>query len=155
MNDDRPSTKSNKTRLTLFRPDQTSADTWRAVHGQSAEYTGEQALLLAVLQRSLMDYAQHAKCTKACRTFRNAQAWLGDPEDEALFSFRYVCHHLGNLDPEQLSARIIAQGPQSLLTLLRNLRQNVHSKRMHTNGSKAVGVGGNHPRKYSKLRGLA
>jgi hypothetical protein len=55
--------------------------------------TPERNLLMAVLERAILDYvSQHEKDSQ------EAGAWILDVENEAVFSFNWVCREL-DLDP--------------------------------------------------------
>lgn len=65
--------------------------------------TGAQRLMLAMVTDAIQCFLKyHDACVpKKRRLFHEAKEWIWSPEQHQLFSFEYVCEHLG-LDPAYL-----------------------------------------------------
>lgn len=67
------------------------------------EFTGEQRLVVAVLEHAVDDYLKYAVATdrRRRRVFLSAQRWVESADASSLYSFQGICDHLG-LDAEYL-----------------------------------------------------
>jgi hypothetical protein len=61
------------------------------------EFTGEQRLIIAVLEHAIDDYLKYAAATdrRRRRVFLNAERWVESADASPLYSFQTICDHLG------------------------------------------------------------
>lgn len=67
---------------------------------ETSPTTPERHLLVAVLRRALFDYVQGSNLEREA-----ARDWLFDEDDRAIFTYRWICTHLG-MEPESILSRL-------------------------------------------------
>jgi len=71
----------------------------------------EKHLLVAVLRRALFDYVQGSNVEREA-----AKDWLFDEEDRAIFTYRWICTHLG-MEPESILQRLRSRNSRQRLLI--------------------------------------
>ena len=87
----------------LFQPDTLLPEQYLDTFRRKVHLEPEKKLLLAILEDAIACYQKYtfARDGKGKALFREAESWVGEKGNEAVFSFDSVCEMLG-FDPEYL-----------------------------------------------------
>lgn len=87
----------------LFQPDTLLPEQYLDTFRRKVHLEPEKKLLLAILEDAIACYQKYlfARDSKGKGLFREAESWVGEKGNEAVFSFDSVCEMLG-FDPEYL-----------------------------------------------------